>query len=74
MKKLLVQNRTIVAGENTNTGTAIATTDNKTVVNSYITADWMEFTFTMTVERGDGTSITGYGEAIWRIVKIEQFY
>lgn len=74
VKKLLVQNRTIVAGENTNTGTAIATTDNKTVVNSYITADWREFTFTMTVERGDGTSITGYGEAIWRIVKIEQFY
>ena len=76
VKKLLVQNRTIVAGENTNTGTAIATTDNKTVVNSYITADWNwgEFTFTMTVEKGDGTSTTGYGEAIWRIVKIEQFY
>lgn len=74
VKKLLVQNRTIVAGENTNTGTAIATTDNKTVVNSYITGDWAEFTFTMTVEKGDGTSITGYGEAIWRIVKIEQFY
>lgn len=74
VKKLLVQNRTIVAGENTNTGTAIATTDNKTVVNSYITGNWAEFTFTMTVERGDGTSITGYGEAIWRIVKIEQFY
>lgn len=74
VKKLLVQNRTIVAGENTNTGTAVATTGNNTVVNSYITADWREFTFTMTVEQGDGTNITGYGEAIWRIVKIEQFY
>lgn len=73
-KKLLVMNRTILANERTNTGTAVATSGNNTEVSSYIQGDWDSFICTLDVKQGDQTSTTGYGEVIWRIVKIEQFY
>lgn len=73
-KKLLVQDRTILANERTNTGTAVATTPNNTEVSSYIQGDFASFICSMDVKQGDQTSAIGYGEVVWKIVKIEQFY
>lgn len=74
-KKLLVQDRVINSGIKTNTGQAIATTGNKTVVNSNITGDNSRFIFSIDITAGDGEeSVTGYGEASWVITKIEQYY